>query len=167
MENSLINVEAIQVNKNAKQLKYAHGLEDSGMDVYISRVSTKINGEWCEFFNYTLKPGETVIVKSGWKVKVPIGFELQVRPTSGNSLKTKMRIANAPGTIDAGYEDEIGVIVENIGSTPIELREGNKVAQLVLSAVYHAKVIEVEQFSSSSVRGLDGYGSTGTILDIK
>lgn len=162
---NIIDVESIQVRNNAKELKYAHGFEDSGVDVYIAAISKKIDGKWCEFLNYTLMPGETVLVKTGWKLKVPSGYEFQVRPTSGNSLKTKMRIANSPGTIDSGYEDEIGVIVENIGNNTIELKEGNKVAQLVLATVIHAKFKKVEEFSNSSIRGLDGYGSTGTILD--
>lgn len=160
-----IDVEAIKVRTNAKELRYAHGIEDSGMDVFVSMISCKLDGNWCDFFSYTLKPNETVIVKTGWKLKVPCGYEVQVRPTSGNSLKTKLRIANSPGTIDAGYEDEIGVIVENIGDKPINLFEGSKIAQLVVAPIVHAKINLVDTFSSNSNRGLDGYGSTGTLLN--
>lgn len=163
MEN-FINVEAIKVRENVKALEYAHGIEDSGMDVYVSLISCKEDGKWCEFLNYTLKPNETVIVKTGWRLKVPCGYEIQVRPTSGNSLKTKLRVANSPGTVDAGYEDEIGVIVENIGDGTITLSEGAKVAQLVFVPIVHANISLVDAFSSNSNRGLDAYGSTGTIL---
>ena len=80
--------------------EYAH-TSDSGMDLYALE-------------DYTIHPGETKIIPTGIKVALPPGFELQVRPKSGRALKTKLRIANSPGTVDAGSRDEIGVIIENI-----------------------------------------------------
>jgi len=85
---------------DAKIPQYAH-IDDSGLDIYA-------------LDDYTIAPGETKLIPTGIKVALPPGYELQVRPKSGRALKTKLRIANTPGTIDAGYRDEIGVIVENI-----------------------------------------------------
>lgn len=87
-------------DKNAKVPQYAHN-SDSGMDVYA-------------LDDITIKPGETVLVPTGIKVALPPGYELQVRPKSGRCLKTKMRVANAPGTVDQGYRDEVGIIIDNI-----------------------------------------------------
>lgn len=85
---------------DAKIPQYAH-IDDSGLDIYA-------------LDDYTIAPGETKLIPTGIKVALPPGYELQVRPKSGRALKTKLRIANTPGTIDAGYRDEIGVIVENV-----------------------------------------------------
>lgn len=85
---------------DAKMPAYAH-ITDSGMDVYALE-------------DITIAPGETRLIPIGIKVAIPVGYELQVRPKSGRCLKTKLRIANAPGTIDSGYRDEIAVIVDNI-----------------------------------------------------
>lgn len=159
-------VQAKKLRDNAMPLQYAHGVEDSGMDLYVAAIAVKENGEWKEYDEYNLKCGETVLVKTGWAVSLPIGTELQIRPTSGNSLKTLIRIPNSPGTIDAGYRNEIGVIVHHIGgchTDDINLEVGQKIAQAVLCPVLHADIIEVEELDNS-VRGLDGYGSTGTIL---
>ena len=87
---------------NAKIPQYAH-ISDSGVDVYA-------------LDDITVKPGETVLVPTGIKVALPAGYELQVRPKSGRCLKTKLRVANTPGTIDQGYRDEIKVIIRTEGS---------------------------------------------------
>lgn len=145
---------------------YAHGVEDSGMDLYTAAIAVKVNGEWVESDEYTLSPNETVLVKTGIAAAAPIGTELQVRPTSGNSLKTMLRVANAPGTIDAGYRNEIGVIITNTGTTNVTISKNDKIAQMVLVPILHADIQVVDELPTSD-RGLDGYGSTGTIKDIK
>lgn len=145
---------------------YAHGVEDSGMDLYTAAIAVKVNGEWIESDEYTLSPNETVLVKTGIAAAAPIGTELQVRPTSGNSLKTMLRVANAPGTIDAGYRNEIGVIITNTGTTNVTISKNDKIAQMVLVPILHADIQVVDELPTSD-RGLDGYGSTGTIKDIK
>ena len=96
--NMLIPIEYCR--EDAKMPAYAH-LTDAGMDVFATE-------------EITINPGETKLIPLGIKVALPIGYELQVRPKSGRSLKSKLRVANTPGTIDAGYRDEIGVIVDNI-----------------------------------------------------
>ena len=85
---------------DAKIPQYAN-IDDSGLDIYA-------------LDDYTIAPGETKLIPTGFKVALPPGYELQVRPKSGRALKTKLRIANTPGTIDAGYRDEVGIIVENV-----------------------------------------------------
>lgn len=161
-----IPVKYKKLREDAITPKYAHGHEDSGMDVYVNRVAVKIDGEWKEYDNYYLAPEETVLVKTGLAFAVPLGLELQARPTSGNSLKTMLRVANSPGTIDAGYRGEVGIIITNTGSESIKLNKGDKIAQLVLCPVIHAQLHEVDELPEAN-RGEDGYGSTGTIKDVK
>ena len=159
-------------HEDAKQPAYAHET-DSGMDIYALE-------------DITLAPGEQKIIPIGIKVALPAGYELQVRPKSGVSAKTKLRIANAPGTIDAGYRDEIGVIIENV-EPPIRsiatdfaespndyipigaiefgksytIGKGQKFAQLVLSEVPKAVLYEVESVGEIGEDRGGGFGSTG------
>lgn len=152
---------------DAKMPTYAH-LTDAGMDIYLTE-------------DVTIHPGETVLIPTGIKVALPFGYELQVRPKSGRSLKSKLRIANTPGTIDAGYRDEIGIIVDNIDpvirhadidengrlynvlwGSDITLSKGEKIAQLVLSEVPKAVFYEVESVSTIENDGRNGgFGSSG------
>lgn len=152
----------------AKMPTYAH-LTDAGMDIYTVE-------------DVVIHPGETKLIKTGVKVAVPRGYELQVRPKSGRSLNSKLRLSNAPATIDSGYRGEIGVIVDNIDpfirsakvtedgrltdieyGSDITIEAGSKIAQLVLSEVPHAAFYEVSSVASfeSDGRGEGGYGSTG------
>lgn len=160
---SLIDIEIMKLRKNAKMPTYEYSnFANSGMDLYVAAVAFRENGEWKEYAGGDIAPGETVLVKTGFAMAIPEGLELQIRPTSGNSLKTKMRVANSPGTIDASYRGEIGIIIENIGDINITLHEGAKVAQGVLCPVYHAEFKIVDSLDET-VRGKSGYGSTGTI----
>lgn len=154
-------------NSNAKMPTYAH-LTDSGMDVYA-------------LDDITIAPGETKLIPTGIKVAIPAGYELQVRPKSGRCLKTKLRVANTPGTIDAGYRDEIGIIVDNIEpfiksadidengrlynvvfGTSYTIGKGEKFAQLVLCEVPKAAFYQVESVSKIDNDGRKGgFGSTG------
>ena len=154
-------------NPDAKMPTYAH-LTDAGMDVYLTE-------------DITIHPGETKLIPLGIKVALPLGYELQVRPKSGRSLKSKLRIANTPGTIDAGYRDEICIIADNIDQvikggeldeagrltsilwgSDITLEKGEKIAQLVLSEVPKAVFYEVDNVSSIENDGRKGgFGSTG------
>jgi dUTP pyrophosphatase len=105
-------------------------------------------------------PGETKIVKTGLAVQLPLCYELQIRPRSGMSAKTKLRIANAPGTVDEGFRGEIGIIVDNIGKDPIIINKGDRIAQGVVMPVPQVKIIEVD-FLTETERGCDGFGSSG------
>lgn len=110
-----------------------------------------------------ISAGSTVPVPTGLFVEIPDGYEIQVRPRSGLSLKTLLRVANAPGTIDSDYRGEIKVLLYNAGNVPIKVQEGERVAQLVLCPV--TKCVWNPQLSqellSSTDRGAGGFGSTG------
>ena len=152
---------------DAKIPQYAH-ISDSGADVYALK-------------DITVHPGETVLVPTGLKVALLPGFELQVRPKSGRALKTKLRVANTPGTIDQGYRDEIKVIIENV-EPPIKditidddgkvtsilygsdfvIGKGEKFCQLVLNEVPKAafyRVSNVMEVDEENRGG--GFGSSG------
>lgn len=157
-------------NPQAKLPTYAH-VDDAGMDVYA-------------LDDYEILPGETKLIPLGLKVAIPYGYEIQVRPKSGRSLKEKLRIANTPGTIDSGYRDELGVIVENIASPiqdieyefdengipiiksilhgePFYIHKGEKFAQLVLNEIPRAAFYEVTSVADLGENRQGGFGSTG------
>jgi len=156
-------------NPEAKMPTYANK-GDAGMDVYALE-------------DYTIKPGETKLIPTGIKVAIPEGYELQVRPKSGRALKTKLRVANTPGTIDSGYRSEVGVIIENI-EAPIQnisyhydndrlvidsilhgkdyyIGKGEKFAQLVLCKVYEASFTQVTDITTVKGDRGGGFGSSG------
>ena len=109
----------------------------------------------------TLQPGERALVPTGIAMAVPEGYVALVHPRSGLAARHGLSIVNTPGTIDAGYRGEVKVLLVNLDpSEPIELRRGDRVAQLVLQRVEQAAFTEVEVLPES-VRGGGGYGSTG------
>lgn len=131
------------IRDGAKYPTYAHD-SDAGADVYA--VQDDI-----------IEPGETKIIPTGFKVRVPDGFELQARPRSGMSAKTKIRLSNAPGTIDCGYDGEVGVILDNIGDTPYEVKKGDRICQLLIKPC--PKIIWEDVEVEEDRKG--GFGSTG------
>nr|DAV34217.1 MAG TPA: deoxyuridine 5'-triphosphate nucleotidohydrolase [Caudoviricetes sp.] len=163
-----IQIPFVKCHPNAKMPEYAHP-DDSGMDVYAVD-------------DYVIHPGETKLIPTGIKVAVPNGYEIQIRSKSGRALKTKMRIANSIGTVDAGFRGELQVIIENI-EPPIKditydfddngrpiitsilrgsdmtIGKGEKFAQLVLMEVPKAVLFQVENLDDTE-RGNGGFGST-------
>lgn len=138
---------------------------DAGMDV-------------CAAEDVEVKPGETVIIPTGLKLAIPMGYEVQVRPRSGLSLNTPLRISNSPGTVDSGYRDELGIILTNMSEPgsgarvytldqkgnsngTYMIRKGDRVAQLVLQAVPRMKFTVVESVSGIGQDRGGGFGSTG------
>ncbi|WBL25635.1 dUTP diphosphatase [Zunongwangia sp. HGR-M22] len=109
----------------------------------------------------TLKPLERAIVKTGLFLELPVGYEAQVRPRSGLAAKKGITVLNAPGTIDADYRGEIGVILVNLSNEDFTIENGERVAQLVIAKHEHINWEEVE-ILTDSVRGAGGFGSTGT-----
>ena len=105
--------------------------------------------------------GQAAIVPTGLAFAIPEGFEMQVRMRSGAALKTPLIVANAPGTIDAGYRGEVGIIVRNLGSAPYAVEKGERIAQGVVAPVCHADFALVDELPASE-RGAGGYGSTGS-----
>ncbi len=124
----------------------------SGMDIRANRYTL-------------LQPGETVAIPTGLWVAVPDGFEIQVRPRSGLSLKTGLRVANAPGTIDSDYRGECCIIVTNTGTLPSEIHLGERIAQFVLQRVPQIEFVQVNSLDElgSTGRGVNGFGSTGSV----
>ena len=153
-----VEVKRKKLRPDAKELKYAHK-GDSGIDLYPVVFTTN---DGFDHQNYKLKPGERVIGKTGWALELPENYEFQVRPTSGNSIKTKLTVIL--GTVDDCYRGEIGVIIENSGDEIIHLMSGKKMAQMVLAFVPKAVFEDVDELSETD-RGQDGFGSTGTIID--
>jgi dUTP pyrophosphatase len=107
-----------------------------------------------------LKPLERRIVPTGISISLPVGFEAQVRPRSGLAAKNGVTVANAPGTIDADYRGEVGVILVNLGQEPFRISRGMRIAQLVVAR--HARAVwrEVSELDRTT-RGAGGFGSTG------
>lgn len=156
--------------EGARMPEYAH-IDDSGMDLYALE-------------DYTIHPGETKLIPTGLKFAIPNGYELQIRPKSGRCLKTKLRVANTPATIDAGFRGEVCVIVENV-EAPIQdityefdnnghpiitsilhgedhyIHKGEKFAQLVLAEVPKANFYLVDKVMEDTERADGGFGSTG------
>lgn len=108
----------------------------------------------------TLKPLERAIVKTGLFIELPIGYEAQVRPRSGLAAKKGITVLNSPGTVDADYRGEIGVILVNLSAETFVVENGERIAQLVIAKHERAEWNEVSELSETS-RGAGGFGSTG------
>lgn len=108
----------------------------------------------------TLQPLERTIIKTGLFIELPLGFEAQVRPRSGLAAKKGITVLNAPGTIDADYRGEIGVILINLSQEPFVIENGERIAQMVIAKHERAEWIEAETLTETT-RGAGGFGSTG------
>jgi len=108
----------------------------------------------------TLKPLERTLVKTGIFLEIPVGYEAQVRPRSGLAYKNGVTVLNSPGTIDADYRGEVGVILINLSNENFVINNGERIAQLVFAKVEQAEWLEVEILSDTQ-RGEGGFGSTG------
>lgn len=108
----------------------------------------------------TIWPGEIAKIPLGFAVAIPVGFEGQVRPRSGLSTKHGVTVPNAPGTVDSDYRGEMFVALINLGREAHTVRHGDRIAQLVIAPVTHARMVEVESLDET-VRGEGGFGSTG------
>lgn len=104
--------------------------------------------------------GERTVIGTGLSIEVPVGFEAQIRPRSGNAVKSGLTVLNAPGTIDSDYRGEIKVILYNASKEEITIRQGDRIAQIVFAPVLQAQFV-VSETISESTRGLNGLGSTG------
>lgn len=138
------------INKSRHDLPHYETIASAGMDLR-ANISDPI----------TLKPLERTIVKTGLFIELPIGVEAQVRPRSGLAAKKGITVLNAPGTIDADYRGEIGVILVNLSNKDFSIENGERVAQLVIAKHERAEWTPVEELSETS-RGAGGFGSTGT-----
>lgn len=105
-------------------------------------------------------PGSRALVKCGFAIEIPVGFEGQVRPRSGLAVKHGITVLNSPGTIDAGYRGEVGVILHNTSEYTFDIHQYDRIAQLVISEVQPVELIVSDELSDSE-RGDKGYGSSG------
>ena len=137
------------INKSAHDLPHYETGASAGMDLR-ANILTSV----------TLQPLERSIIKTGLFIELPVGFEAQVRPRSGLAAKKGITVLNAPGTVDADYRGEIGVILVNLSNQPFTLENGERIAQLVIAKHERAEWVEVEELSETS-RGEGGFGSTG------
>jgi dUTP pyrophosphatase len=108
----------------------------------------------------TLEPGDIQLIPSGFAVALPPGYELQVRPRSGLAIRHGITVVNAPGTIDADYRGEIQIGLVNLGRKPFTISRGDRIAQLVLAPVSHARLRVVKRLNRTD-RGSGGFGHTG------
>jgi dUTP pyrophosphatase len=137
------------INKSTHVLPHYETITSAGMDLRANITEPII-----------LKPLERTIVKTGLFIELPIGIEAQVRPRSGLAAKKGITVLNAPGTVDADYRGEIGVILVNLSNEDFTIENGERIAQLVISKHERAEWIEVEELSETD-RGSGGFGSTG------
>lgn len=137
------------INKSTHALPHYETIASAGMDLRANITESIV-----------LKPLERNIVKTGLFIELPIGFEAQVRPRSGLAAKKGITVLNAPGTVDADYRGEIGVILVNLSNQDFTIENGERVAQLVIAKHERAEWIEVKELSETD-RGEGGFGSTG------
>jgi dUTP pyrophosphatase len=121
----------------------------SGMDLFASLKE-----------EVTLEPGERRLIPTGISVAIPEGFEGQIRPRSGLAIQKGIGVVNGPGTIDSDYRGEIGVLLINFGKEPFTIRDGDRIAQMVISQVFRAILEEVDDLPPTWRQG-GGFGHTG------
>lgn len=137
------------INKSKHQTPSYETTASAGMDLR-ANLSELIS----------LKPLERAIIKTGLYIALPMGYEAQIRPRSGLAAKHGITVLNAPGTIDADYRGEIGVILVNLSNDEFTIKDGDRVAQMVIAKFEHTKWEEVNVLNETS-RGEGGFGSTG------
>jgi dUTP pyrophosphatase len=135
-----------RIHPEATLPAYAHA-SDAGMDVRSVE-------------DVTIPVGGRALVHTGLVMELPPRYEAQVRPRSGLALRHGVTVLNTPGTIDAGYRGEVGVILANFGDAPFEVKKGDKIAQLVIAPVTQPVIVEVADVNDTD-RGAGGFGSTG------
>lgn len=137
------------INKSQHSLPNYETIASAGMDLRANLEEP-----------VTINSLERTIVKTGLFIELPIGYEAQVRPRSGLAAKKGITVLNSPGTVDADYRGEIGVILVNLSNEPFVIENGERIAQLIIAKHERAEWIEVEVLSETS-RGEGGFGSTG------
>lgn len=143
-----MEIKILKLNEAAIVPHYAHP-GDAGLDLFAVEKAE-------------ILPGETRLINTGIAIALPIGTEAQIRPRSGLALRHSVTVLNSPGTIDAGYRGEVGVILINHGKNTFEVTVGMKIAQMVIAAIIPVKATVVEQLDDT-LRADRGYGSTGLV----
>lgn len=138
------------INKSHHQLPQYSTILSAGLDLR-ANIDSEI----------TLQPMERRLIPTGLYIALPEGFEAQIRPRSGLALKSGITVLNTPGTIDADYRGEIGVILINLSNQPFIINDGDRICQMVISKYEKAEWVEVETLDETT-RGCGGFGHTGT-----
>ena len=138
------------VNLSGLEIPTYETTESAGMDVRAALKEPQ-----------TLQPGERALIPTGLKIQLPAGYECQVRPRSGLALKKGITVLNTPGTVDADYRGEIGIILINLSSEPFEITPGERIAQLVINQYTRIQWEPVDRLDETK-RGDGGFGHTGT-----
>ena len=149
MKKIIIKTKRISEEFNDIPLPYYATEGSAGMDVRAAIDSDVI-----------IKSGEVKLIPTNLMVEIPVGYEIQVRPRSGLALKHGMGLLNSPGTIDSDYRGEVGIIMSNFSNDEFVVKRGNRIAQLVISKVYQAELVETIELAES-IRGNGGFGHTG------
>jgi len=137
------------INRSKHPLPKYETLLSAGMDLYASLDESIL-----------LKPMQRALVKTGLFIALPENYEAQIRPRSGLAYKKGITVLNSPGTIDADYRGEIGVILINLSEEDFVIKNGERIAQMIIAPYTKAEWINVEELSIT-VRGVNGFGSTG------
>ncbi len=145
------------VNIAVKRLPHGADLE---LPAYATAQSAGMDLVAAVDGDVTLAPGERKLIPSGLAIALPAGYEAQVRPRSGLALKNGVTVLNSPGTIDADYRGEVGVILINLGQEPFVVTRGSRIAQMVIAPCLQG-VWQVSEDLAASARGAGGFGSTG------
>ena len=143
-----MKVKVINLNPNNSLPKYETP-DSAGMD-----LRANINTEW------TIDPGERILIPTGLKMAIPSGYECQIRPRSGLALKKGITVLNTPGTIDASFRGEVGVIIINHSNDTFIINPGDRIAQAVFNKVEYVELEEVDELDETE-RGEGGFGHTG------
>jgi len=142
------------------KVKRLHGHEDLALPSYETEGSSSVDIRAAVMGEITLKPGEIKLIPTGLSVSIPKGYEGQIRPRSGLALHNGIGIINSPGTIDSDYRGEIGIILINWGRNPFTIKRGDRIAQMAISRIYQARIVETDHLDTTQ-RGEGGFGHSG------
>lgn len=142
------------------RVKRLNGVRNTDLPRYESEGSSGMDIRASVEEEVVLNPGEIKLIPTGLAVSIPSGYEAQIRPRSGLALKHGIGMVNSPGTIDSDYRGEIGIIIINWGQEPFTIRKGDRVAQMVITKIYQAEMIDVEDLDQTH-RGEGGFGHSG------
>jgi dUTP pyrophosphatase len=142
------------------KIKKSFGNEDIPLPAYMSPNASGMDLHAAVKDETVLNPGEIKLISTGISVAIPPGFEAQIRPRSGLALKHGVGILNTPGTIDADYRGEVGIILINLGKSPLVVKRGDRIAQMIINKVYQAH-LELSSDLSPTERNEGGFGHTG------
>lgn len=146
-----LRIPIIRIGKHSEDIPLPTYMTEhaSGMDVYAA----------CEK-EIVLQPGDRALVPTGFAMAVPEGYEAQIRPRSGLALKQGLTCLNSPGTIDADYRGEVGIVLANLGREAVTIRRGDRIAQMIIQKVERAMWVEEKELADTP-RNSGGFGSTG------